>query len=58
MVSGVSYEMAEKLTEIAQDKNSLKDVGLAANKLLGNEFSVEIMADKYFSLYSELIVGN
>ena len=58
LVSGVSYEMAEKLTEIAQDKNSLKDAGLAANKLLGNEFSVEIMADKYFSLYSELIVSN
>mgnify|MGYP000206205783 CR=1 FL=1 len=58
MVSGDSYKMAEKLKEIAQNKNSLKDVGLAANKLLGAEFSVEIMADKYFSLYSELIVSN
>ena len=58
MVSGDSYKMAEKLKEIAQNKNSLKDVGLAANKLLGAEFSVEIMADKYFSLYSGLIVSN
>ena len=58
MVGGDSYKMAEKLKEITQNKNSLKDVGLAANKLLGAEFSVEIMADKYFSLYSELIVSN
>ena len=57
LITGDSSEMAVKLKQIAQNKKSLMQVGLAANKLLINEFSVDKMASKYLSLYSKLIVS-
>ena len=57
LINGASSEMAEKLIQIAHSKKSLMEVGLAANKLLINEFSVDKMASKYLSLYSKLIVS-
>ena len=57
LITGDSSEMAVKLKQIAQSKKSLMEVGLAANKFLINEFSVDKMASKYLSLYSKLIVS-
>jgi len=57
LIAGNSSEMAEKLKQIAESKKSLKEVGLSANELLINEFSVDKMASKYLSLYSNLIVS-
>ena len=51
-------KMAEKLISIAKNKSELITAGEFAYKLLTEEFSVEKMADKYLSLYSELIVRN
>ena len=57
LVSGNPSQMAEKLKQISQNKKFLQEIGLVANKLLNNEFSVEKMANKYLVLYSELIVS-
>jgi len=58
LINGNSSEMANKLKQIAQNKNFLMEVGLSANKLLIDEFSVDKMANKYLALYSGLNIRN
>jgi len=57
LINGDSSEMAEKLKQISHSKKSLTAVGLVANKLLINKFSVDKMASEYLSLYSKLIIS-
>jgi len=57
LINGDSSEMAEKLKQISNSKKSLTAVGLVANKLLINKFSVDKMASEYLSLYSKLIIS-
>jgi len=56
LISGEPSQMAKKLIDISKDKNVLQVIGISANKLLKNDFSVEKMASNYLSLYNELII--
>ena len=58
LISGDPSQMARKLIDISQDKNVLQVIGMSANKLLKNDFSVTKMASSYLSLYNELIIRN
>ena len=49
--------MADRLTEISNDKKNLEVLGVAANKLLKEKFSVEEMAKSYLFLYSSLTIS-
>jgi glycosyltransferase involved in cell wall biosynthesis len=49
-------KMANRIIEIAADKKSLQQVGLAANKLLNDKFSVDKMAKNYKDLYRQLVI--
>jgi glycosyltransferase involved in cell wall biosynthesis len=56
LISGEPSQMAKKLIDISKDKNVLQVIGISANKLLKNDFSVEKMASNYLFLYNELII--
>jgi glycosyltransferase involved in cell wall biosynthesis len=49
-------KMANRIIEIASDKKSLNQVGLNANKLLREKFSVSKMAENYKDLYVQLVI--
>jgi glycosyltransferase involved in cell wall biosynthesis len=49
-------KMAIRIIEIASDKKSLRQIGLNANKLLNEKFSVTNMAENYKELYSQLVI--
>ena len=49
-------KMANRIIEIASDKKSLLQIGLNANTLLGEKFSVTKMAENYKSLYMQLVI--
>ena len=57
LIKGEAKQMAERLTEISNDKKNLEVLGVAANKLLKEKFSVEEMAKNYLSLYSSLTIS-
>ena len=57
LIKGEAKQMADRLTEISNDKKNLEVLGVAANKLLKEKFSVEEMAKSYLSLYSSLTVS-
>ena len=57
LIKGKAKQMADRLTEISNDKKNLEVLGVAANKLLKVKFSVEEMAKSYLSLYSSLTVS-
>jgi len=56
LVSGDHSEMAKVILELAANKNKVRDAGIAAKNLLKVEFSVEIMARRYFDAYKELVI--
>ena len=56
LISGEPSQMAKKLIDISKDKKVLQVIGISANKLLKNDFSVKKMASNYLSLYNELII--
>ena len=56
LISGEPSQMAKKLIDISKDKKILQVIGISANKLLKNDFSVEKMSSNYLSLYNELII--
>jgi glycosyltransferase involved in cell wall biosynthesis len=56
LISGEPSQMAKKLIDISKDKKVLQVIGISANKLLRNDFSVEKMSSNYLSLYNELII--
>ena len=49
-------KMANRIIELASDKKSLNQVGLNANKLLREKFSVSKMAENYKDLYVQLVI--
>jgi glycosyltransferase involved in cell wall biosynthesis len=49
-------KMANRILEIASDKKSLHQIGLNANKLLSEKFSVTKMAENYKDLYMQLMI--
>ena len=49
-------KMTNRIIEIASDKKSLNQVGLNANKLLSEKFSVTKMAENYKDLYMQLVI--
>ena len=49
-------KMANRMIEIASDKKSLHQIGLFANKLLNEKFSVIKMAENYKDLYMQLVI--
>jgi glycosyltransferase involved in cell wall biosynthesis len=49
-------KMANRILEIASDKKSLYQIGLNANKLLSEKFSVTKMAENYKDLYLQLMI--
>ena len=49
-------KMANRILEIASDKKSLYQIGLNANKLLSEKFSVTKMAENYKDLYMQLMI--
>jgi glycosyltransferase involved in cell wall biosynthesis len=51
-----SIKMANRIIEIASDKKSLNQIGLNANKLLNEKFSVTKMAENYKDLYMQLVI--
>ena len=57
LIKGEAKQMADRLTEISNDKKNLEVLGVAANKLLKEKFLVEEMAKSYLSLYSSLTIS-
>ena len=57
LVDGGADEIAQKIIELSNDKNSLIQTGINANKLLSEKFSVGMMAKNYKDLYSQLTIG-
>ena len=57
LVDGSADEFAQKIIELSNDKNSLIQTGINANKLLSEKFSVGMMAKNYKDLYSQLTIG-
>ena len=55
--SGGAKEMADKLIQISENKKTLEELGMTANKLLKQRFSAENMAESYLSLYSSLTIS-
>ena len=49
-------KMANQILEIASDKKMLNQVGVNANKLLNEKFSVTKMAENYKDLYMQLVI--
>jgi len=49
-------KMANRIIEIASDKKSLNQIGLNANKLLSEKFSVTKMAENYKDVYMQLVI--
>jgi glycosyltransferase involved in cell wall biosynthesis len=49
-------KMANRIIEIASDRKSFHQIGLNANKLLGEKFSVTKMAENYKDLYMQLVI--
>jgi glycosyltransferase involved in cell wall biosynthesis len=56
LISGGAKEMADKLIQISEDKKTLEELGMTANKLLKQRFSAQNMAKSYLSLYSSLTI--
>ena len=57
LVDGGADEIAKKIVELSNNKSSLLQTGINANKLLNEKFSVEIMAKNYQDLYLQLVVS-
>jgi glycosyltransferase involved in cell wall biosynthesis len=58
LVHGGADEIAQKIIGLSNDKSSLIQTGINANKLLNDKFSAEIMAKNYQDLYSQLVISN
>ena len=57
LVDGGADEIAKRIVELSNNKSSLLQTGINANKLLNEKFSVEIMAKNYQDLYLQLVVS-
>jgi glycosyltransferase involved in cell wall biosynthesis len=57
LVEGGAHEITQKIIELSNNRNSLLQTGINANRLLNSNFSVEVMAKKYQDLYSQLIIS-
>ena len=57
LVDGGADEIAQRIVELSNNKSSLLQTGINANKLLNDKFSVEIMAKNYQDLYLQLVVS-
>jgi glycosyltransferase involved in cell wall biosynthesis len=57
LVDGGADEIAKRIVELLNNKGSLLQTGINANRLLNDKFSVETMAKNYQDLYSKLIIG-
>ena len=57
LVDGGADEIAQRIVELSNNKSSLLQTGINANKLLNDKFSVEIMAKNYQDLYLHLVVS-
>ena len=57
LVDGGADEIAQRIVELSNNKGSLLQTGINANKLLNDKFSVEIMAKNYQDLYLQLVVS-
>jgi len=57
LVDGGADEIAERIVDLSDNKSSLLQTGINANKLLNEKFSVEIMAKNYQDLYLKLVVS-
>jgi glycosyltransferase involved in cell wall biosynthesis len=57
LIKSGAKDMADKLIQISENKKVLEELGMKANKLLKQRFSVENMAKSYLSLYSSLTIS-
>ncbi len=57
LINGGAKEMADKLIQISENKKTLEELGMTANKLLKQRFSADNMAKSYLSLYSSLTIS-
>ena len=57
LVDGGADDIAQRIVELSNNKGSLLQTGINANKLLNKKFSVEIMAKNYQDLYLQLVVS-
>ena len=57
LVDGGADDIAQRIVELSNNKGSLLQTGINANKLLNEKFSVEIMAKNYQDLYLQLVVS-
>lgn len=57
LINGGAKEMADKLTQISENKKALEELGMKANELLRHRFSADNMAKSYLSLYSSLTIS-
>jgi len=57
LVDGGADDIAQRIVELSNNKGSLLQTGINANKLLNEKFSVEIMVKNYQDLYLQLVVG-
>jgi glycosyltransferase involved in cell wall biosynthesis len=57
LVNGNENELVQKIMELSNNKSSLIQTGINANKLLNDKFSVKVMAENYHDLYSKLIIS-
>ena len=49
-------QMATRIIEVSSNKKALHAIGLSAGKLLREKFSVNIMANNYKELFSQLVI--
>ena len=57
LVNGGADEIAKRIVGFSNNKSSLLQTGINANKLLNEKFSVEIMAKSYQDLYLQLVIS-
>ena len=57
LVDGGAADIAQRIVELSNNKGSLLQTGINANKLLNEKFSVEIMAKNYQDLYLQLVIS-
>lgn len=57
LTTGAPNQMADQILKLSKNKSDLNKVGVGAKNLLVNGFSVKKMANNYFLLYSNLIIG-
>jgi len=57
LVDGGADDIAQRIVELSNNKGSLLQTGINANKLLNEKFSVEIMAKNYQDLYLQLVIS-